>query len=398
MQKMIKRGVALGDWIHQAIIYSTLRRQCCFTIFAKSISSSSTDPLRKLNHKDWLAPNEVLKIFNTIRDSDSLINALERVSLRKDYKPNETLFTLVIQKLSQSKNFDAINDVMKRIKTEGKIRCKLSDDFFYFVIKIYGNVGGYVEEAVRTLFAMPDYNCWPSTRTFNFVLNLLVSSRRYEIIHEVYLGAAKLGVVVDTCSFNILIKGLCKNDDVKEAFELLDEFPKQGCQPNAVTYSTLMDCLCRNGRVDEAFKLSERMENEGCDPDAITFNVLISGLGKQGRADEGIELLDKMKMNGCKPNSGSYQVVLYSIIDSKKFVDAKRFMDRMMSEGFSPSVLSYKTVIEGLCKENRLGDVDFVLNQMMHQGFVPKMGTWKKIVESIFQGREELSSLDGICL
>ncbi|KAI3853839.1 hypothetical protein MKX03_001167 [Papaver bracteatum] len=398
MQKMIKLGVALGDRIHRTIIYSSLQKRRCFTIFAKSISTSSTDPLRKLNHKDWLAPNEVLKIFNTIRDPDSLINALERVSQRKDYKPNETLFTLVISKLSQSKNFDAINDIMKRIKTEEKSRCKLSDDFFYFVIKIYGNVGGYVEEAVRTLFAMPDYRCWPSTRTFNFVLNLLVSSRRYEIIHEVYLGAAKLGVVVDTCSLNILIKGLCKNDDVKEAFELLDEFPKQDCQPNAVTYSTLMHCLCRNGRIDEAFKLLERMENEVCEPDAITFNVLISGLGKQGRADEGIELLDKMKMNGCKPNSGSYQVVLYSIIDSKKFVDAKRFMDRMMSEGFSPSFLSYKTVIEGLCNENRLGDVDFVLNQMMHQGFVPKMGTWKKIVESIFRGREELSSLNGICL
>ncbi|KAI3980392.1 hypothetical protein MKX01_003931 [Papaver californicum] len=398
MLKMIKRGVALGDMIHQTVNYSSLLKQCCITISTKSISSSITDPLQKLNHKDWLAPNEVLKVFKTIRDPDSLINALEKVSQRKDYKPNETLFTLSIMKLSQSNKFDAINDIMKRIKTEEKSHCKLSDDFFYFVIKIYGNVGGYVEEAVRTLFAMPDYHCWPSTRTFNFVLNLLVSTKRYEIIHEIYLGAAKLGVVVDTCSFNILIKGLCKNDNVKEAFELLDEFPKQDCRPNTVTYSTLMHCLCRNGRIDEAFKLLDRMENEGCDPDTITFNVLISGLGKQGRADEGVELLDRMKMNGCKPNSGSYQVVLYSIIDSKKFVDAKRFMDRMMSEGFFPSFLSYKTVIEGLCKENRLGDVDFILNQMMRQGFVPKIGTWKKIVEGIFRGREELGSRNGVCL
>ncbi|MCL7026009.1 hypothetical protein MKW94_003035 [Papaver nudicaule] len=352
-------GVAVSKRIHQTTAHSPLlldRKQYCITIFTKTISSS-TDPLHKLNHKDWLAPNEVLKIFKIIRDPDLVLTSLDKVSQRKDYKPNETLFTLVIEKLSQSNRFDAITDIMNRIKAGERSHCKLSDDFFYRVIKIYGNVGGDVEEA------------------------------------EVYLGAAKLGVVVDTCSFNILIKGLCENDDLKEAFELLDEFPKQECSPNAVTYSTLMHCLCRNGRIDEAFELLDRMENEGSDPDAITFNVLISGLGKQGRVDEGVQLLNRMKMNGCKPNLGSYQAVLYSIIDSKKFVDAKRFMDRMMSEGFFPSFLSYKTVIEGLCEENRLGDVDFFLNQMMHQGFVPKMGTWRKIVESICREREELSSV-----
>ncbi|KAI3853841.1 hypothetical protein MKX03_001169 [Papaver bracteatum] len=196
---------------------------------------------------------------------------------------------------------------------------------------------------------MPDYHCFPSTITFNFVLNLLVS----------------LGVVVNTCSFNILIKGLCKNDNVKEGFELLDEFPKQDCQPNAITYSTLMHCLCRNGRTDEAFKLLDRMENEGCGPDTITFSLLISGLGKQGRADEGVEL-DRTKMNEFKQIRGH---IKFSLMLSFAWIGIGR-----CQRDFRPVFLSNKTVIEGLCKDNRSGNVDFVLNQMMHQGFVPKMG------------------------
>ncbi|KAI3960530.1 hypothetical protein MKW92_035395 [Papaver armeniacum] len=268
------------------------------------------------NHKDWLA--------------------LERVSQCKDYKPNETLFTPVFTELSQSKNFDAINDIMKRIKTEEK-KVGVSSQMISFTLLLR-----FMEMLVGMLKKLLELSSvcqiCPSTRTFNFVLNLLVSSKRYKIVNEVYMDASRLGVVVNTCSFNILVKGLCKNDDVKKGFELLDEFPKQDCQPNVITYSTL-HCLCRNGRTDESFKLLDRMENEVCDPDTISFSLLISGLGKQGRADEGIERLDRTKMNGFKPNSGSYQVVLYSIINSKKFIDAKHYIDknRTTSEGFSPS-------------------------------------------------------------
>ncbi|RZC62224.1 hypothetical protein C5167_023985 [Papaver somniferum] len=216
---------------------------------------------------------------------------------------------------------------------------KLSKRYMVYLFGIYEKFMEMLVVMLRKLLELSSVcQICPSTRTFNFVLNLLVSSKRYKIVNDVYMDVARLGVVVNTCSFNILVKGLCKNDDVKKGFELLDEFPKQDCQSNAITYSTL-HFLCRNGRTDEAFKLLDRMENEVCDPDTITFSLLISGLGKQGRADEGVDRLDRTKMSGFKPNSGSYQVFLYSIINSKKFIDAKHFIDRnrTMSEGFSPS-------------------------------------------------------------
>ncbi|XP_043699232.1 pentatricopeptide repeat-containing protein At3g14580, mitochondrial [Telopea speciosissima] len=347
--------------------------------------------LDRLNHKDWLAPNEVLKIFKPLRDSELILNVLERVSKRKDYKPNEALFTLVIEKLAQAKKFDAIEEVFKRIKRERG--CRLSDDFFFGVIKIYGNMAGYIDKAIQTLFSMPEFNCWPEVRTFNFVLNMLVSAKQFDVIHEVYLGAPRLGVTIDACCLNILIKGLCDCDKLDSAFALLDEFPKQGCRPTVKTYSTLMHSLCEHGRVDEAFEFFERMEREGCFPDTISFNVLISGLCKQGRVSEGMELLEKMKFKGCYPNSGSYQTVLYGLLDSEKFVEAKRFIEVMLNEGRLPSFLSYKLVIQGLCEENLLEDVDVVLRQMIHQGFIPKMGLWRKIIESIFPGKNR-----NICL
>ncbi|KAG2676274.1 hypothetical protein I3760_12G045600 [Carya illinoinensis] len=362
-----------------------------------SISSCPVPPqdthtLNRLNQKDWLATNEVLKFIEALEDPSSVIAFLDRYAKRKDYKPSEALYTLVVDKLAQAKMFDAIEDVMHRIKAP-KHRCRLSDDFFYNVIRVYGNVAGRVSKAIDTLFDMPNYNCWPAVRTFNFALNLLVSAKRFDLVHGVYMSAPKLGVEIDACCLNILIKGLCEYGKLEDAFHVLDEFPKQRCEPNVRTFSTLMHALCERGKIEEAFGLLERMEKEGIFPDTITFNILISGLRKERRVEEGMELLERMKHKGCYPNSGSYQEVLYGLLDSNKFVDAKEFMHRMISEGLDPSFESYKLIIRGLSKKNLLEDVDWALKQMVLQGFVPKMGMWKRILRSMFPRKSRYGSI-----
>ncbi|PIA48188.1 hypothetical protein AQUCO_01400633v1 [Aquilegia coerulea] len=370
--KRMPRAVLHSVWVDREII---TRSNCTVSHF---------DPLERLDHQDWLSPNEVVEIFERLRNPESVMNVLEKFSRRKDYKPNEALYSVIIRKLSQAKKFNAIQDILKRVKAEKT--CRLSDDFFYGVIKTYGNAG-YIDRAIETLFSMPEYNCWPAIKTFNYVLNLLVSSKQFDILPEVYLGASRLGLEIDTCCLNILIKGLCKSGKLDAAFALLDEFPKLHCEPNVQTYSTLMNCLCKGGRVDEALKLCESMEQAGVDPDTITFNTLISGLCKQGRVADGMELLEKMRFKGCNPDAGTYQALLYGLLDSKKFVEAKCLMDKMISLGVFPSYVSYKLVIHGLSEEHLLEDVDLVLKKMLRQGFVPRMGMWKTILKSIFSGK-----------
>lgn len=327
----------------------------------------------------------MVKIFQTLKNPDSALSVFTQISKRKDYKPNEALYSVVITKLAVAKNFDAIDDVMERIKSE-KGLCRISETFFYNVIKVYGNVAGRRDRAIEILFDMPKYGCWPSVKTFNFVLNLVVNAKRFDIVHEVYLGGVKLGIEIDACCLNIMIKGLCRRGDLDGAFKVLDEFPQQKCKPNVRTYSILMDELCDRGKVEEAFWLLERMERENIEPDTVAFNILISGLRKQGRVDEGMELLHKMRLKGCRPNQATYQEILYGLIDAKKHAEAKDFMGQMTSEGVSPSFDSFKSIIKGLCEKNLVEDVDWVLKQMVRHEFVPKRGLWMQIIRCLFSG------------
>ncbi|KAJ8900683.1 hypothetical protein K2173_025494 [Erythroxylum novogranatense] len=350
-------------------------------------SASPQNLSHNLNHKDWLSPNQVLEIFQSIQDPCSVIFLWNQYTARKDYKPNEAIYTIVINKLGQAKNFDAIDNIMGRIKHERRCR-PLSDHFFYNVIKIYGNVGSRIKRAIDTLIDMPKaYRCWPSVKTFNLVLNMLVSAKLFDVVDEVYVRATMLGVEIDACCLNILIKGLCENGELEAALHVLEEFPKQRCRPNERTLSTLMHGFCKGGKVKEAFGLLERMEREGIYADTVTFNVLIMGLRKQGRVEEGMQLLETMKSKGCEPNEGSYQQVLHGLLDVGRFLDAKEFMSGMVKEGFNPSFASYKKLIDGLCNENKIRDVDWALKLMVKQGFIPKMGTWNHVLECVFYGK-----------
>ncbi|CAN1199997.1 Pentatricopeptide repeat-containing protein At3g14580, mitochondrial, partial [Linum perenne] len=206
----------------------------------------------KLSCKDWLSPNEVLKIFESIFDPISLTSSWTQYSLRRDFNPNEPLLTLLITKLGQARNFDAIEAIMESIKLRRlPLANPLSDDFFYNVIKIYGHSAGRIRKAIETLLDMPQlFNCWPKVKTFNLVLNLLVSAKIFDVARDVYLKAPMLGVEIDACCLNILIKGLCENGDLEGAHQVLDEFPRQRCVPNARTFSTMMHCLCGKGDLE----------------------------------------------------------------------------------------------------------------------------------------------------
>uniref|UniRef100_A0ACD5UVW0 Uncharacterized protein n=2 Tax=Avena sativa TaxID=4498 RepID=A0ACD5UVW0_AVESA len=297
----------------------------------------------RLDHKDWLAPNEVLKIFASIRDAGLITSLFKKACARRDYKPSEDLYSLMIDRLAGARRFSDVEELLARARLE---KFRFSDEFFYRLIKMYGNVANHPEKAMETLYAMPSYNSWPSTKTFNYVLHMLVCKRQYEVVHEVYASAPRLGVTLDTCCFNILVKGLCQFGRFGEAISLLDEMPKQECLPNVTTYSTLMHFLCQNGRVDEAFELFKRMRKEEIE-------------------------------------AGTYQVLLDGLVASRMFVEAKGLVGMMSAEGLRPSFSSYKLLIDGLCSVNCLDDAHHVLKQMVNHGFVPRMGTWTKLLTSV---------------
>lgn len=75
-----------------------------------------------------------------------------------------------------------------------------------------------------------------------------MSAKVFDVVDEVYLQALMLNIEIDVCSLIILIKGICENGYLESAFDVLEEFPKQRCEPNIKTFSTLMHGLCESNK------------------------------------------------------------------------------------------------------------------------------------------------------
>ncbi|CAK8534875.1 unnamed protein product [Lathyrus sativus] len=365
-----------------------------------SSSSSSQPPnnkdniiLSRFHHKDWLTSKQATTLINSLTNPSTALTLFHLYSSRKDYNPTQPFCISLITKLAQANQFSPIDTILKSLQPHQRHR--FTEDFFFHLIKLYAHQAHRIDKALETLFMMPNFGSWPSSKTFNFVLNLLVNNKLHDAVFNLYSSASKLGFQVDACCLNIMIKGLCKQGEMKAAFKVFDEFPKLGIQRNERTFCTLMHGLCEKGDVDEAFELLEIMKREKICVDVMVFNVLICGLRKKGRVGEAKEVLeDVMMRNGCFPNESSYQHVLYGLIDFKRFGEAKEVVEKMALKGFVPSFDSYKGLILGFCKEGLVEEVDWGVKGMVRMGFVPRMGMWRQIVKCLVVHRDVGCSFD----
>ncbi|XP_050904429.1 pentatricopeptide repeat-containing protein At3g14580, mitochondrial [Lathyrus oleraceus] len=374
---------------------------------SSSLFSSSSQPpitntnnkdniiISRFHHKDWLTSKQATTLINSLTNPSTALTLFNLYSSRKDYNPTQPFCISLITKLVQARQFSPIDTLLKSLPQQQRHR--FTQDFFFHLIKLYAHQAHRIDKAVETLFMMPNFGSWPTSKTFNFVLNLLVNNKLHDAVFNLYSSASKLGFQIDACCLNIMIKGLCKQGKIKAAFKVFDEFPKLGIQRNERTFCTLMHGLCEKGDVDEAFELLERMKKEKVCVDVMVFNVLICGLRRKGRVDEAKEVLeDVMTRNGCYPNESSYQHVLYGLIDLKRFGEAKRVLEKMVLKGFLPSFDSFKGLVLGFCKEGLVEEVDWGVKGMVRMGFVPRMGIWRQIVNCVVVYRDVGRSFDRI--
>ena len=72
----------------------------------------------------------------------------------------------------------------------------------------------------------------------------------------------------------------------KMGFRLLEEMRSNGLVPGVVTYNVLMNGLCRQGQMKNANMLLDAMLNLGVVPDDITYNILLEGHCRHGKPED----------------------------------------------------------------------------------------------------------------
>jgi len=189
------------------------------------------------------------------------------------------------------------------------------------------------------------------TLALNIVLSTGVDVNRLDGVNLLLAAACgQSPCLVDTISFNTLIKGYAHQADLDKVLEVLERMRSQRCLPNAISFNTAMDAAVRCFKLHEAWALLHQMQAAGLRPDKFSCSTLIKGLQREVvvtamQVERSLELLQEAGSTFPGPLKSTLFHTLLEV--SAKNADRKlsmRVFQTMCKEHVEPSVAARKLV------------------------------------------------------
>ncbi|KAF7146812.1 hypothetical protein RHSIM_Rhsim04G0027000 [Rhododendron simsii] len=338
----------------------------------------------------------------------------------KPFRYSLLSYDLIITKLGRAKMLDEMDQILQQLKTE--TRFNPGEIIFCNIITFYGRAR-LPDRALHIFNQIPSFRCQRTIKSFNTLLNALLSCREFGKMREVFVGLNRF-VAPDACSYNVLIRAGCLMNDLGSAREVFDEMQKRGVRPDAVTFGTLISGLCAGGKLDEAFKLKEDMErgfrvrldgfvyaslikglckvNElslafklkdemlerRVELDSAVFSTLISALFKAGRKGDVVGVLKEMKENKCKLDAITYNAMIYGYCQEKDFDAAFGVLSEMEKRRCKPDVVCYNVIIGGFCREGKFREATELFEDMPRRKCAPDVVTYRTLFSGLCDGKQ----------
>ncbi|XP_012575444.1 putative pentatricopeptide repeat-containing protein At1g53330 [Cicer arietinum] len=322
-------------------------------------------------------------------------------------------YDLIITKLGRAKMLPQMEQILQHLHND--TRHRVPEPLLCHVIDFYARAR-LPSRAIQTFLSIPSFRCTPTLKSFNSLLNALLTCRQFQTITRVASLLNEFGPP-NPCTYNILIRSCFLQGHADRALKLFDEMCSCGVLPDAVTFGTLIHGLCKNsmmhkafemkklmiedfklkpcvsvytnlikgvceiGELDWAFTIKDEMDRNKLRSDAVVYNTLINALFKAGRKEESLRVLEEMKESGCNWNSVTCNVMIGEFCREKNFKEAYRILDGV--EGVKPDVFGYNVVIGCLCREGKWNEANDLFQDMLRRKCVPDVVTYRTLFDGI---------------
>lgn len=307
---------------------------------------------------------------------------------KRGFAHDEQSFFLMLEILGRARNLNAARNFLFSIEKRSNGSVKLEDRFFNSLIRSYGNAGLF-QESIKLFESMRSMGISSSVVTFNSVLSILLKRGRTNMAQSLFGEMLRTyGVTPDVYTFNILIRGFCKNSMLDEGFRFFKEMEQFKCEPDVITYNTIIDGLCRSGKVRIAHNVVKGMnkKREDLHPNVVTYTTLVRGYCVRQEIEEAMVVFEEIISRGLKPNQITCNTLIKGLCEAKKYDKIKEILEKMMQVGgFKPDTCTFNTLMNAHCKAGNSEEALKVFHKMSALQVQPDSATYNVLIRSLCQ-------------
>lgn len=352
-----------------------------------------------LKKPEFVVTTKVVELFVTAiciegRNAYALWDLVKEVAEKEKGILSAEILNELIALLSRLGKGKAAFEIFNKF---GELGCEPNADTYYFTIEALSRRSIY-DWASTVCEKMLNADMLPGAEKVGKIVSFLCKGNKSKDAHLVYLSAKQKNINLPVYSIKLLISSLCRKDEgVKLAMEMLDEFPKEERKHAIKSFSHVINGLCRakdvpgekqlrsycSEDIEEAKNLLLKMIDAGPPPGNAVFNTVINALSKKGEMGEARKLLEVMEDRGLKPDVYTYSVIMSGYAKGGEMEEACKILNEAKKKHSKLSPVTYHTIIRAYCKLEQYDKALELLGEMKEYGVQPNAAEYNKLIQSL---------------
>lgn len=184
------------------------------------------------------------------------------------------------------------------------------------------------------------------------------------------MAEMKKSSLLDTVSFNTMLKGYCSRGDVKASQELFAQLQREGLKPDEVTYNCMINAAVSSGHLRLAWDLARAMEQAGVPMDRFTISILLKAVkGNCAQSDvrNAMALLDRVGLDVCTSDGVLLNVALETCVKHRELRRLQALVSAWERSSLQPSTYTYAALIKAYSSLHRVERCQYLWRQMTEE-------------------------------
>ncbi|KAM0950119.1 putative tetratricopeptide-like helical domain superfamily [Dioscorea sansibarensis] len=316
--------------------------------------------------------------LNRVSDAQDLIRFMEG----KGTFPDQVTYCALATALLKAGKLRHSHDLLCRVVSSGghfvdSVACNI-----YFHILCCDDRNG---EAISKVSSMMEHGFVPTNVTYNTILKRFCRDADIVEALELLDNFKWESGGPDLISFNTILSAACRQGNASVIRSVLDRMGTKGFKLNIVGMTSLMQYYGKIGALVESYKLFEHMISEGQSPSTITYNVILGNLCRKGLTGPASKMFDELRMSGVSPDTTSYNILIHALVKKNDYVSVKNLLADMHNSGFAPDAFTYGSLCYALCKIGKVTNALQLEDWMVQNGLNPNISFYNNVLNALFR-------------